>query len=307
MNDKESNLSKQSPFQARVPSELVQQIFSLVPVTQALQCLRLCKHIHSCLANDPIFITANITAFLPVETEMQRKTRPPDSLDDQWFQWPPLHQTVYAKTRMQQIVAATWGSRSRPGSIPSCISLCTNLTFLRVNKLVGMIPEKLWDVKTLRHLDLRKNALTGHLSPHVGNLEALRTLDLNQNRLYGDIPREIGGLSQLVFLSLAHNQFSGCIPDELSNLESLETLDLRGNKLCGEIPLGLSRLVRLEELHLSGNKLEGPVPPEFQFLTHLVYLSLRDNKLDTAINAKRDLFSRNTAFMLENQGFTFIA
>ena len=105
------------------------------------------------------------------------------------------------------------------------------------------------------HLMLYRNRLTGVIPPEIGNLRALTLLNLGFNLLTGSIPPEIGHLTALTHLNLRCNLLTGGIPLELGNLCSLTILELRSNQLTGAIPIQLGRLKDLDCLSLSGNQL----------------------------------------------------
>ena len=105
------------------------------------------------------------------------------------------------------------------------------------------------------HLMLYRNRLSGVIPPEIGNLRALTLLNLGFNLLTGSIPPEIGHLTALTHLNLRCNLLTGGIPPELGNLCSLTILELRSNQLTGAIPIQLGRLKDLDCLSLSGNQL----------------------------------------------------
>lgn len=65
------------------------------------------------------------------------------------------------------------------------------------NSLEGRIPEELWQVTTLRRIDLSNNTFVGTISNGVGNLRALQKLNLQKNQFTGSIPLFLGLLTNL--------------------------------------------------------------------------------------------------------------
>ena len=143
------------------------------------------------------------------------------------------------------------------GVIPPEIGNLRALTGLNLgsNLLTGFIPPEIGHLTALTHLNLRSNLLTGELPPELGNLTALCGLRLRSNQLTGVIPPALGNLTALTHLLLYENNLTGGIPLELGNLTSLTTLELHSNQLTGAIPIQLGRLKDLDCLSLSGNQL----------------------------------------------------
>jgi hypothetical protein len=90
------------------------------------------------------------------------------------------------------------------------------VTFIRSptdnNNLVGVLPEELSAVATLKKLDFDNNGL-----------------------LSGAIPATLGDLNQLEVLDFRSNMFSGVIPSAIGNLQVLDTLQLDSNLLTGTL------------------------------------------------------------------------
>ena len=92
-------------------------------------------------------------------------------------------------------------------------------------------------------LDIRLNNLVGQIPDELGDLSELEYLDLRSNYLNGQIPSSLGNLNQLTFLSLHTNQLRGPIPDALGNLKNLELVRFAGNSLTECVPEGLNYLL----------------------------------------------------------------
>ena len=147
------------------------------------------------------------------------------------------------------------------------------------NRLTGVIPPEIGNLKALTHLNLGSNLLTGFIPPEIGLLTALVDLDLSFNLLTGELPSQIGTLSALERLNLCQSGLSGSIPPEIGNLTALCNLYLSRNNLTGGIPLELSNLTSLTILHLHMNQLTGAVPMQLARITNLASLSINGNKL----------------------------
>lgn len=85
-------------------------------------------------------------------------------------------------------------------------------TDLSYNRLQGVIPEAIGELKSLYFLNFSHNALSGHIPPSVGNLKQLGSLDLSFNTLSGDIPKQLADLTVFSVLNLSHNHLVGRIP-----------------------------------------------------------------------------------------------
>ncbi|CAM9962669.1 unnamed protein product [Ectocarpus sp. 4 AP-2014] len=151
------------------------------------------------------------------------------------------------------------------------------------NKLEGVIPKELGNLRALTSLDLRSNELKEHIPPQLGNLTALERLDLSRNQLEGSIPTTLGALSKLKTVQLHANNLTGNIPKNLGALRKLQELSLYNNKLSGPIPKELGALTELQKLDFYRNNLSGPIPPEFGYLSALVSISLFGNNLTGGI------------------------
>ena len=170
------------------------------------------------------------------------------------------------------------------------------------------LPPTLYDLKTLRTLDLSNNKLislgrlhllvelkslnldgnkllTGSLGP-VSSLSKLQTLSVKNNKLGKSVQSEFGSVpsaplppmpSSLKQLHLANNPL-GSVPESLlsGNLVKLELLDL-SNTGVRDVPLELVLLTALQELRLDDNQIDF-LPPNMGQLKKLKVLSLRNNR-----------------------------
>lgn len=114
---------------------------------------------------------------------------------------------------------------------------------------------------TFRVINLSNNRLSGVVPSDLGNLKGLRQLNLSMNNFSGSIPDSLGEISLLESLDLSTNRFSGKIPQMLDSLNNLGVLNLSNNNLSGSIPQG-SKLITFAEASYSGNPYlwECPLP-----------------------------------------------
>jgi hypothetical protein len=175
---------------------------------------------------------------------------------------------------------------------------------LRLNGLVGSIPEALKDLDYLENLQLDENQLSGPIPKELGYLSNLTYMDLSENQLSGPIPEDFRHLTNLTWLDLSHNELTNVIPAEMEHLSSLTHLILTDNQLSGKLPPELWNLPSLvyfhapfnqlsgkipspdpgdlpaiENIRLSHNRFHGEIPSEFEYLTTLEYLLLLSNRL----------------------------
>ncbi|KAF8776337.1 hypothetical protein HU200_003564 [Digitaria exilis] len=87
-------------------------------------------------------------------------------------------------------------------------------------------------------LNLSSNKLTGVIPPEIGQLKALVSLDISFNNLEGPIPNSICNLTNLQVLDLSNNNLTGAIPSALENLHFLSAFNISNNNLEGPIPTG---------------------------------------------------------------------
>ncbi|KAA8538578.1 hypothetical protein F0562_028228 [Nyssa sinensis] len=158
------------------------------------------------------------------------------------------------------------------GAIPDEIG---NLNLERLSlpetKFAGLIPEKIFNISTMKHIDLSMNQFIGHLPSSMGLfLPNLERLYISYNELSGAFPISITNASKLTILDMTSNSFSGSIPDTLGNLRLLKRLVISNNSLTGGPSIrelgflsSLTNCRNLEILAFSLNPLNGAIPISF--------------------------------------------
>lgn len=145
------------------------------------------------------------------------------------------------------------------------------------NNLQWELPEVLFELSYLKHLNLSSNRISWWLDGDWSALSSLETLIINGNYLSNTIPDEFGDLSALKILQLRDNNLTWSIPESLSSLSSLEVLDLRENEISWELWIWIWWLFSLRYLNLTDNKLEWLLPESISNLWDLEVLYLGGN------------------------------
>ncbi|KAL8037740.1 hypothetical protein ABFX02_11G057900 [Erythranthe guttata] len=150
--------------------------------------------------------------------------------------------------------------------------------YFHVNELVGELPEKLGECKTLQIVALSYNNMTGVIPRGVGNLTMLEMFYVDYNNLIGTIPEEIGNLNNLEVLYLGVNSLTGFVPAGIFNISTLQTISLSMNQLSGYLPLdSRHRLPNLQDIYLSHNSFVGEIPYSISNSSKLTIIGFSSN------------------------------
>ncbi|KAA8519634.1 hypothetical protein F0562_013921 [Nyssa sinensis] len=148
--------------------------------------------------------------------------------------------------------------------------------------LIGLVPSSIFNITSLKQLNLDRNNLSGVIPQEIGNLHNLKILALNADSLKGPIPSSIYNISTIQMISLCCNRLSGNLPSSMGLwLPNLEKLYLGGNNLSGFIPQSISNASKLTILFLPYNEFIGPIPKSLSHLGLLQHLNLGDNHFIT--------------------------
>jgi len=147
--------------------------------------------------------------------------------------------------------------------------------------LDGSIPPEIFDLPSLKYLNLRDNDVdisfygivnamnletlllgnTGSASIEgVEYATGLQELDVSENILTGTLPEAIFQLQDLRVLNIAFNSFTGKFPGLISNLVKLQELNCFQNMFAGELPKEMKSILKLKKLNFGQNQLIGPIP-----------------------------------------------
>ncbi|PRP78813.1 putative LRR receptor-like serine/threonine-protein kinase [Planoprotostelium fungivorum] len=191
--------------------------------------------------------------------------------------------------------------------IPPDIGKLLNLTFLTLNNgFSGGIPERIYNLTQLTHLDLGNNALNGTISNQIGALRNLATLNLGTNQLVGRVPLELGNLTNLRYLYLDNNIFSGEFPGVLSHMSQLVELTLYVNHFYGIFPPG-QRLNRLVKFDVHSNRFGGDLSNMLTYFNSSVigFISVTNNSMSGTIPDFSN-FESLTHFSLKSNQFSAV-
>ncbi|KAH6812487.1 hypothetical protein C2S51_026249 [Perilla frutescens var. frutescens] len=145
--------------------------------------------------------------------------------------------------------------------------------------LTGSLGYELFNLKSLKHLDLSSNGIEGSipysLPPNV------TTLNLADNKFSQSIPYSIEKMKYLRHLNLSHNSLSGALGNLFDGLENLKTMDLSSNSFTGDLPTSFRSLKNLTGLFLQGNQFTGSVV--FLANLSLTDLNIEDNHFSGVI------------------------
>ncbi|KAM7515012.1 hypothetical protein LguiA_004595 [Lonicera macranthoides] len=128
----------------------------------------------------------------------------------------------------------------------------------------------------LETLNLRFNLLTGSVPDEIFNISSLRVIDLAANDFCGSLPLDICSsyVHKLEGIYLFLNRFEGEIPSSVSKCKKLQ------NFLSGLIPFGIFNISTIVEIVLSSNHFSGNLPSSMGiWLPNLQRLILYNNKL----------------------------
>ncbi|KAJ3072117.1 hypothetical protein HDU98_004172 [Podochytrium sp. JEL0797] len=257
-----------SIFQTATPTELIQDIFSHLPlVAETQQFRRLAKRFNAALSS---------TSFARLHINRQMPPRLRDS--------PILSCTsdnfgilLFVNDGVYRVYREAYIALKRHKTITEVDFIGGTETQIRF----GLAMDSLLHVT---QLSLTWTNLGGELPESIGKLVGLESLCLSGNRLEGCIPDSLFGLERLKELRLDNNRMSGAISERISQLTQLKVLWLQGNRFSGSIPQAMTSLRGLRELRVGENRLTGRIPDG---LERVQQLELFPNLLDAEMGGVR--------------------
>ncbi|XP_028799929.1 receptor-like protein 34 [Neltuma alba] len=175
--------------------------------------------------------------------------------------------------------------------IPNWVFQLKRLVHLQLNSngFQGPIPVSIQNLTLLQHLDLSDNQFNSSLPDWLYSFSHLKSLILSQNHLVGTISMNVGNLTSLVTLDLYGNLLEGSIPTSMGSLCNLKKLDISNMKCNQQISQILKILLErcvshaLEIFYMSGSQLSGHLTDQIGLLKNLVQLDLSYNSIQGAI------------------------
>lgn len=180
------------------------------------------------------------------------------------------------------------------------LSTLTRLETLSLeHNQLTMLPDTLWQLKSLIRLNLSDNPL-GFLPQQLGHLNNLHELWLTSLNLYDlpsntlvhltqleklslksnhlrQLPSDIGLLVQLHWLSVEDNELSQ-LPDSLQDCSKLSYLNLNGNNFT-HVPLVIGRISTLDVVCLQRNAIAEVDDDTLLMFSNMNKVDLRENPL----------------------------
>ncbi|XLS91080.1 hypothetical protein HN51_067088, partial [Arachis hypogaea] len=170
---------------------------------------------------------------------------------------------------------------------PSFLQDLDQLAFLGLsnNDFKSVVPNWIWEKKSLQSLSISGSSLTGEISPLICNLKSLVLLDLAYNNLNGTIPSCLGSSSQSLQIIMLHgNKLFGHLPQTYVMGSALKMIDVTDNNLQGQLPRELVNCRMLEFLDVSYNAINDSFPYWLGSLPELKVIGLRFNEFHGIIN-----------------------
>ena len=116
----------------------------------------------------------------------------------------------------RDVIAIQLGDNNLQGTLPGSLGRLPKLTNLEINNnrgITGPLPPGLFDMKTMKHMQLSHNGLTGTVPDLFEKLPHLFGIALNDNQLTGTPPISMFFGSELTSINIGDNKFSGALPD----------------------------------------------------------------------------------------------
>lgn len=143
-------------------------------------------------------------------------------------------------------------------------------------QVLTVLPDQLWELRSLKYLDLSGNALST-LPSEIGKLTKLEFLDVSGNAIR-TLPRSIAHLNSLESLLLSGNKLTA-LPEAIGKLSNLRNLSLHRNNLVS-IPNSIGELAKLCSIDASYNLIQH-LPESIGSLESLAELIFGNNALRT--------------------------
>ena len=179
------------------------------------------------------------------------------------------------------------------GLLPDTLSNLTNLKTLRLGRNnLRPLPSSIGDIPNLEVLELNQAFLDGLEGPfplQIFDISSLRVLNIAGIPFSGPLPAEIIRLTNLEVLDMRSARFSGELPEAITDFVNLRVLNIEGTLLEGEIPADIANLQNLEVLNLLADNLVGVIPPSIGTIEGLREFQIRSENLTGNIDFVENL------------------
>ena len=130
------------------------------------------------------------------------------------------------------------------------IHLC-QLKAIFINDKFEQLPKQLWELHSLKSIDIEGLKMVKTLHEGLGNLTSLTHLNLRSCNNLRTWPEKLGNLTSLTELNLSNCSSLTTLPEGLGNLTSLMKLDLSFCSSMTTLPKGSENMTSLRELYLA--------------------------------------------------------
>ncbi|KAK7349818.1 hypothetical protein VNO77_07537 [Canavalia gladiata] len=171
-------------------------------------------------------------------------------------------------------------------TVPEAFANFKNLEVLSLAdcNLIGMFPEKIFQMPTLSLIDISGNSNLQGSFPEFPLNGSLQTLSVSFTNFSGELTNSICNLKNLTYLNLRSNNFSGSILP-LGMCKKLQNIYLSRNSFTGAISsANYEDLVNLDEIDLGNNYFSGMIPSSLFMLPSLRSVTLSNNKFYGQLN-----------------------
>ena len=143
------------------------------------------------------------------------------------------------------------------------------------NDQINRGTKHIFELPTLRHLEIRQTPLTDTGAKGLGKLRLLEYLSLADTKITDDSASELVKLTSLKWLSLPWTNLGDCTIASVAKLSHLESVDIRWTRATRRCLLPLEKLPHLKSLDVGPLSREGDLSG-LQRFPSLTYLCLQD-------------------------------
>ncbi|XP_020207705.1 receptor-like protein 6 [Cajanus cajan] len=212
----------------------------------------------------------------------------------------------HAISSLHKLRVLSMSSCNLSGPIDSSLARLLSLTVLKLshNNMTSIVPGFFVNFSNLVTLQLRSCGLNGSFPKDIFQIPTLKILDISDNKDLGGSLPNFQPHGSLLEMNLSYTNFKGRLPGAISNLKQLSTIDLSYCKFNGTLPSSITVLTQLIYLDLSSNNFTGPLP-SFNMSKNLTYLSLFHNQLSGVLPSSHFEGLKNLASI--DLGFNFFS